>query len=103
MISKKELYLHAWNSNRKNPKFTRSMLSDLYEAELGFKILISTISDLVRKQSEIMATDNAEFRASHARYPEMEECLYIFLTSLLAKKISVSETMLINKAKDFGH
>jgi hypothetical protein len=55
------------------------MLSDLYEAELGFKIPISSFADIVRKQSEIFATDDfVELRASHAQYPEMEECFYLY-------------------------
>ena len=60
----KKRIVNAWNSKKKeNPKYTRAMLSALFEEELGFKIANSTISDIVKNQGDILAAgDNIEFR-----------------------------------------
>ncbi len=60
----KKRIVNTWNVKKKeNPKYTRAMLSDMYEDELGYKIANSTISDIIKNQSDILAVnDRVEFR-----------------------------------------
>jgi len=75
----------------------------MFEDELGYKIANSTISDIVKNQDDILAAgDNIEFRQRTAQYPELEDCLFMYLTQLLDRKMSVSEKILIKKAQDYA-
>ena len=60
----KKRIVNTWTVKKKeNPKYTRAMLSDMYEDELGYKIANSTISDIIKNQSDILAVnDRVEFR-----------------------------------------
>ena len=84
-----------------NPKFTQTQLIDMFEPILGYKVKRSTISDIINNQDQIMTSD-AEFRARAAKYPELEDCLSIYIKQLLDKGISCSDSIIKNKAKDYG-
>ena len=46
--------------------------------------------------------DSCDYRDRKAKYPALEDCLYMFLTQLLSNGISVNNDILISKAKEFA-
>ena len=100
---KKQIVKHYSEERKKNKKYTQAMLATHFETVLGCKIAKSTLSDIVKQREQIEnASEKVQFRDRKAKFPEFEDCLFIFLQQLLDKKISVSDEIMINKAKEFG-
>ena len=88
----------------KNPKQTLVQLRKHFSVANNIEIPISTLSDIIRQSSSILNStlDNGRVRARGAKYPELEECLFVWQCELLNKHVAVSDDILLNKARDFG-
>jgi len=84
---KKQIVKHYSEERKKNNKYTQAMLAAHFDTVLGCKIAKSTISDILKQSSQIEdASDRVQFRDRKAKYPEFEDCLFIYLQQLLDKK-----------------
>ena len=54
------------------------MVANHFEKELGTRLSKSTISDILKNPKTIeSAPDRVRFRARAAKYPELEDCVYM--------------------------
>jgi len=80
-------------------KYTQTKLIDDLKSELGISLKKSTLSDILKNEDKIAnVPDSCDYRDRKAKYPALEDCLYMFLTQLLSNGISVNEDILISKA-----
>jgi len=100
---KRSIVKHYHEERQKNKKYSQAMLAGHFETVLGCKLAKSTLSDILKQGDAIeKAPERIQFRNRKAKFPEFEDCLFIYLQQLLDKKISVSDEILLTKAKEFG-
>ncbi len=72
-------------------------------SELGISFKRSTLSDILKNEDKIAnAPDSFDYRDRKAKYPALEDRLYMFLNQLLSNGISINDDILLSKAKEFA-
>ena len=74
------------------------MFIDHIELILETRIAETTLSNILSSKVKIESADNIGFRVRAAKYPELEDCVSIYLNQLLEKGIPVSDNILIEKS-----
>ena len=99
---KRELCLYK----ESHGKVTQQGLVDHFSDKWGFKIGRSTVSDILKKKDQWLSITSQEADQTRARCPKqksLEKALYIWFCDFRSKGANLSDDMLIEKAKDFGH
>lgn len=88
-----------------NAKATLLDLKRMIKKKYGKDVGKSTISELLNKNVEKLvnaaATGNVKFRDRPAKYPKLEEVLYLWFLEMRHHKAIVNDSLLRRKALDF--
>ena len=87
------------------PNITILDLKQSIWEELNINIGKSTIGDILKasKRWLTIPEDCVEFtRARHARHEQLEEAVFSWLTYMTSHQATVSDEMLVEKAREFG-
>ena len=86
-----------------NKHYTHAMLIDHFEPIVGARIARSTLSDILKLKEKIEVSNNVQYRARPAKYPELEDCLFIKMNDMLDRLVNVTDDILLAKAKEIGN
>ena len=92
--------------SRANPKLSQKDIREHFEKLWKLKIGKSTISEILSNQDKYLTLESLRTpgtkRLRTGDYPELEQCLYLWLIDKLKNGVSISDTILIRQAKIFG-
>ena len=79
------------------------MLINHLESIVGCRIPKSTLSDILKCKDKIeIAPESTQYRTRTAKFPELEDCLSIYINELNERKICVSEDIIFVKAREIA-
>jgi len=87
-----------------NKHMTNLAVAEKFSKEFNLRIAPQTLSGWLKDKSKylnIEESNDFNIRLRNAKYPELEECLAGWYSYQVSKNISVSDEMLLEKAKDY--
>jgi len=90
------------------PSFSQQKLADYFSEkfQLKTKIARNTISTILSKRNIYLNETNAPLNAElskQSKNPLLQKCLILWYSNLLGKKVVVTNEMIVDQAKKFGH
>ena len=90
---------------RANDKATQQNILDHFSAKWGFKIGRSTVSDILKKKDHWLSTTAEVADQTRAKCPKqqsLEKALFLWFSDVRSKGATLSDDILIEKAREFG-
>ena len=100
MKQKKEICDHK----ERNPKTMQEIIAEIFSKKWNIKIVRGTVGDILKNRECWSSVEGNLLRAKRMRKPkfgEVEEALYLWFSTMQAKKAIVTDTILLEKGKEF--
>ena len=92
--------------SRENPKLKQIEIKNHFENKWNIIIGKSTLSEILNNQEKYLTLESVRTpntkRLRAGEYPQLEQCLYLWLIDKVKNAISVSDAIIIKQAKVFG-
>ena len=92
--------------SRENPKLKQSEIKAHFEDKWNISIGKSTLSEILNNQEKYLTlqsvrTPNTK-RLRTGDYPQLEQCVYLWLIDKVKNGISINDALIIKQARIFG-
>ena len=91
----------------KNPKETYDSIARVFATKWGTSLDKSTVGDILKEKEKWMVVmehdPNAKcLRSRPALYVNLEDCVFLWMSQVQSKGATISDDVLLEKAKEFG-
>jgi hypothetical protein len=91
---------------RSNPNLSHSELKKWLDDSFKTDIGVSTVGEILRNASKYTSMESIRSpgtkRLRNGEFPNLEQCVYLWIIDKLSNKISISDSIVVNQAKRFG-